>query len=275
MVEFKKAVLSIQKSKKYKVICEETIVNILEQEIQNHGDLKKAIGPARERLHKICAEYLGFPDFERLMSQLRSSFEKGKSTDVLNVCNTILQTHVSTRERSALVGYNYFSSIFDITGKPQSLADFACALNPFAFRWMGLPNTVSYHAYDINKNFTDFIEAYFRLEGLLPLVFWEDIYVNTPSIHYDVVFLFKMYHCLEHRRRGAGLELIKKINANWLAVSFPSQNLIGRKADIYGNYSLAIEKACTEMNWELQRLDFSNEVLILIKKGIGQEEQNG
>lgn len=266
MDELSKAVAKIQASNKYKDLCEDTIRDVLTVEIGYQGTLKKAIGPARERLHKIWAEYLGMPLHQQAMQQLRSAFATGASEKVQAACLEILDTHLSSKERLELQDNGYYASIFEITGIPQSIADLACALHPLAFRWMGLPKTVAYHAYDINKNFVELIELYFELEGLQPLVEWRDISVKPPENHCDVAFLFKMYHCLEHRRKGAGLEMVKNIRADWTAVSFPSQNLIGKKADIYGNYAGALEKCALERNWELTVLDFSNETLVLIKK---------
>ena len=259
-------VLQMKNSKKYRSICEETVLDVLRQELNNHGSFKKAVPAAKERLHKLWAEFLGVPNYKKLGKRLSLAFATDDTTEIETVCMEILGVHASAQERISLFEENYYGTLFGITGKPKKLADFACALHPFSFRWMGLDPSVDYYAYDINKDFTDFIQQYFQLEGISPLVFWQDIYVNIPEQHFDIVLIFKMFHCLEHRRKGAGLELLKKTNADWLAVSFPKQNLHGKKADIYGNYSAKIEETGAALNWHLQRVDFSNEVLLIIKK---------
>lgn len=266
MSELNKFIQEITSSKKYRAICADTVQHVIEQEIGNHGSLKKAMEPARERLHKLWGEYLGVPNYKTLQKLLDDAFAAGDDAQIRQACREVMMRHISTRERIPLIDEGYYETIFERTGKPQRLADFACALNPFSFRWMGLSTGVSYFAYDINKNYVDFISKYFSMEGLQQLIFWQDIYVNTPAEHFDVVLLFKMYHCLEHRCKGAGLELLKKINAAWVAVSFPSQNIHGRKADIAANYQPRIMEAGAELNWEIQQLNFSNETLLLIKK---------
>jgi 16S rRNA (guanine(1405)-N(7))-methyltransferase len=266
MSELTKFIQEITSSKKYRAICTETVQHVIEQEIGNHGTLKKAMEPARERLHKLWGEYLGVPNYKALQKSLDDAFASGDDARLRQACREVMLRHISTRERIPLIEEGYYQTIFEHTGRPQKLADFACALNPFSFRWMGLPGGINYFAYDINKNYVDFIAKYFSMEGLQPLIFWQDIYVNTPGEHFDVVLLFKMYHCLEHRCKGAGLELLKKINADWVAVSFPSQNIHGRKADIAANYQPRIMETAAELNWEIQQLNFLNETLLLIKK---------
>lgn len=258
----------IMKSKKYQAICPDTVLDIINQEIQNHGNFKKAVPFAKERLHRLWAEFLGVPNYKKLSSELDSAFKLNNEHLVSDICLEVLKTHASTNERiNIMTEEGYYQKIFDITGVPAKIADFACALNPFSFKWMSLDNNIEYFAYDINKDFIDFISFYFQLEGIsINHIHWQDIYVNTPTEVFDIVFLFKMYHCLEHRKRGSALDLLNRIQAKWIAVSFPSQNLQGKKQDIYGNYSEKIVQLCTEKGWSLHKLTFSNEVLILIHK---------
>lgn len=266
MPDLEKFIQEITSSKKYRAICPQTVQNVIEQEIGNHGTLKKAMEPARERLHKLWGEYLGVPNYKALQKALDAAFAAGSDAAIRKACTEVMLKHISTRERMPLIEEGYYQRIFEHTGKPNRVADFACALNPFSFRWMGLSAEVSYFAYDINKNYVDFISSYFSLEGLQPLIAWQDIYVDTPQEHFDVVFLFKMYHCLEHRCKGAGLELLQKINADWVAVSFPSQNIHGRKADIGANYQPRIMESAAVLNWQVHPLVFANETMLLIKK---------
>ena len=143
--------------------------------------------------------------------------------------------HASTRERMVILS-EFYSRLFEITGTPKRMVDLACALNPFSFRWMGLSKDIFYYAYDNNMQTVELIKLYFQLEGLQPLVEARDILCNPPEAAVDVGLLFKMYHCLEHRQKGAGWKVIEKTPAQWMAVSFPTRNLANRSVDIFSNY---------------------------------------
>lgn len=264
-MEFEQVVAKIKASKKYRFLSEDTIRNVLAEEMQHHKSLKKSLDPAKKRLHKIWAAYLGEPDYPIVKTQLQSVFTEGNANTIKACCQSILETHSSARERMPLLD-NYYQSIFSITGKPTKIVDLASALHPFSFRWMDLSTTTQYYATDINQNFIDLINFYFKLEGLQPLAQLRDIFCNPIEIHCDLAFLFKMYHCLEIRKRGAGLHVLKSTKADWVAISFPSRNLVGQRAAIINNYRPAIEKAAIEENWTIFELEFENEDLLIINK---------
>lgn len=264
-MDFEQIIQKIKASKKYRFLCEDTIRNVLEEEVQHHKTLKKAVDPAKKRLHKIWASYLGEPNYPEVKAALQEAFAQNDEAAVKSCCQDILNTHSSARERMHLLE-SYYQQIFTITGKPKSIVDLACALHPFSFRWMELPASTNYYATDINQNFVELINFYFQLEGLKPLAQLRDILCNPLDIHCDLAFLFKMYHCLEIRKRGAGMSVLRSVKADWAAVSFPSKNLVGQKAAIIENYRPDIEKAAITEKWDIFELQFENEDLLIIKK---------
>lgn len=264
-MDFERVVTKIKTSKKYRFLCEDTIRHVLQEEMRHHKTLKKALDPAKKRLHKIWAAYLGEPDYQQAKKQLIEAFTKQDAEAIKATCQTILETHSSARERMDLLD-NYYQNIFAITGTPQRIVDLACALHPLSFRWMGLPKSTLYHATDINQNFVDLINFYFQLEDLEPLAELRDILCNPLEIHVDLAFLFKMYHCLEIRKRGAGMDVLKSVRADWVAISFPSKNLVGQKAAIINNYLPDIEAVAKTEKWNIFDLHFENEDLLIINK---------
>lgn len=256
----------IASSKKYKFLCKETIQNVLEEYVIIHKELKRALPYAKKSLHKIWASYLGEPNYKRTKERLTEAFEVKDDELIKEICMDTMYVHSSARERIQLYERGYYEHIFSKTGIPSKISDLACALHPLSYRWMNLPPETQYFAYDINRNFTDLLGHYFELEGITPAPIWQDIYVVPPSDHVDVALLFKMYHCLEIRKKGAGLAVVKQSPADWIVISFPAQNLVGKKADIYGNYSAGLHQAAEELGWELTEELFENEMLVIIKK---------
>lgn len=256
----------IATSKKYKFLCKETIQNVLEDYVIIHKELKRALPYAKKSLHKIWASYLGEPNYKRVKERLTDAFAVQDDALIMEICEETMAVHSSARERIQLYEQGYYQHIFSQTGQPDSIADLACALHPLSWRWMNLPSSTKYFAYDINRNFTDLLGHYFELEGIGPPPIWQDIYVHPPAEHVDVALLFKMYHCLEIRKKGAGLTVVKQTPADWIVISFPAQNLVGKKADIYGNYAPRLRATAQENDWKITEELFGNEMLVVIRK---------
>lgn len=256
-------VYEINSGKKYKFLCPDTIRHVVSLEMGRHKSLKEVVKAAKKRLHLILADYLSQLNYASAGKQLKAAFLSGDREEINQTCRHILSKHASTRERLDILAELY-SKLFDITGKPAKLADLACALNPLSFRWMGLPKDTGYYAFDNNKQTVELLNLYFHLEGLGPRAVVRDILCHPPEDFFDVAFLFKMYHCLEHRQKGAGWEVIEETPAKWLAVSFPTRNLANRKVDIFANYKEEMLPRIKGKGWDFQVVEFRTELVVLI-----------
>lgn len=265
MIAIDNIVNELKTNKKYNALCPETIKNVISIEIQKYKSTKNAVKSARKKLHLILADYLTRINYSKAEKELNSAFLTENHDKIKNVCLTIMEKHASTRERIPILE-EFYSDIFKITGTPKKLADLACALNPLSFRWMRLPKNIHYYAFDNNINNVELLKSYFHLESLNPLPIWKDIFCNPPELFFDVSLLFKMYHCLEHRQKGAGWQVVEKIPTQWIAVSFPTRNLANRKADIFGNYKDFLLNNIKKNNWDFHLLEFLSELVLLIKK---------
>jgi len=225
--------------------------------------LEEAASAARSL--RILADYLQELNFAKASKELETAFASGDSEKIEAFCLDMMNKHASTRERIPVLDELY-AGIFQITGPPKKLADLACALNPFTLRWMNLPKDSHYYAFDNNNKIIELLKKYIALEGFNATPIWRDILCNPPETSFDVSFLFKMYHCLEHRRKGAGWKVIKNTQSQWTAVSFPTRNLANRKTNIFGNYRDTLIKNIEENNWEFRILEFETEIVLLIKR---------
>ena len=260
------AAARIRETRKYRLVSPETIEDVVRHELgrRTSGSRSSALSSAREALHRVAAFYLGEPDYEAAAAALEGA--RGDDAALEAVCREILASHVSTRERLGTMAKLY-RSIFGRTGTPASVADLASACNPFSFRWMGLDRSVSYRAYDINEAMVRLVERYFAIEELRGTAELRDVLCSPPTERADVALLFKMYHCLEHRRRGAGWEVVSRMPAGHVAISFPSRNMQGRMADIAANYRPEILAKAAGERWGTEELAVDGEVVILVHKG--------
>ena len=259
----------IMGSKKYRHICEQTVRDIISGERAKHAHRtilpKAAVASARRRIHRVWSSYLFKADYRSLAGKLKAAFESGESIGIEAACEKILACHQSSRERIPILK-EFYAAIFGITGLPGRLHDLACALNPLSFRWMNLPDTVEYRAYDINRETVSLINCYFNLEGIAPLAVHRDILCSPIAESGDVGLLLKMYHCLERRRRGAGWEVLETTPFHWTVITFPGFSLASRSVDIAANYEPQIRSRCKQLGWRTARIDFSAEVILLVEK---------
>jgi 16S rRNA (guanine(1405)-N(7))-methyltransferase len=252
-------------ARKYRGLSRQTIEDVVRQELARRpaGPARAALSSAREALHRVAAFYLGEPDYEGAEAELEAA--RGDDAAIERVCTGILERHVSTRERLGVMEELY-GSIFRRTGAPASVADLASACNPFSFRWMGLDRSVVYRAYDINEAMVRLVGRYFEVDGIRGAAELRDVLCSPPTEPVDVAYLFKMYHCLERRRRGAGWEVVSRAPARDVAVSFPSRNMRGQLSDIAANYRPEILERAAAAGWGTEELAVDGEVVILVRK---------
>ena len=179
----------------------------------------------------------------------------------------ILSTHSSTQERLPVYEPLY-SKIFAITGKPKTILDLGCGINPFSFSYLKLKGC-SYYAYDLDQEEIGAINKYFALlkkenPSFTGKAMVADILtVNLPKA--DLCFLFKMTDVIDqgkgHKRTE---ELLKKIPARYIVVSFATKTMSGKK--MTAPRRSWMEWLCKRLGYEYTILEFPNEIFYVIKK---------
>jgi len=255
-----------------------TVVDLLAKELLLHHNQKEAVKEVRRKLHNIVADYLGDADFASAGQQMEEAIHSGDPAQVRKVCAEILSSHASTRERLSILD-EFYPRLFALIGlpslqkgRPQTILDLACGLNPFSFPWMGLPVTTRYYAYDINQPRVDFINRFFTLLGMPPLAEAEDILVHPPQIAADVAFFFKEAHRFEQRQHGCNLAFWQALQVRWLLVSLPTSSLTGRHSLVDGHRRLVYNilaglSSQGSQSWQVTEVLFANEIVFCIDKG--------
>jgi len=242
----------------------ETVIDLISREAESGLDEKTLIKHVRKKMHNIIAPYLGDPNYAEAIGWLEVAYRSGNTDEIKQTCMQILKQHASTRERVPdLMGF--YKQLFSVCGKPISILDLACGLNPISLPWMDLSTDVKYYAYDIHTPRVKFINQFFILEGKQPLAEVRDILVNPPKIKGDVAFFFKEAHRLEQRRKGANRELWPALNVETLLVSLPASSLSGQH-DLSGQMRRLVENAIQGFSWSIQDIKIGNELVFCIKK---------
>ncbi|HEY0604937.1 MAG TPA: hypothetical protein VGD58_18605 [Herpetosiphonaceae bacterium] len=259
-------VSEIMQSPKYKdrPIARETVRDLVVMELGHYKKEKDLVKAVRKKLHRIVAAYLGDPDYAAATLELSRAADSGSADQLREACARLLEVHLSTRERLPIYD-QFYAGIFEVTGRPSSLMDVACGLNPLSFPWMRLPATTRYYAYDINQQRVDLLNHAFVLQGLAPLARVQDVLVEPPCEQADVAFLFKEVHRLEARQRGSSLRLLEALPVRWIAVSLPAQSSGGHH-DLRDRHRQLMAGIVAGQPWASTELEFESELVFCIDK---------
>ena len=176
----------------------------------------------------------------------------------------LLQKHESTKERLNIYPELY-KRIFHITGKPKTILDIGCGLNPLSYSYLGAKP--KYYAYDVNSLAIDIVKDFFKIRkingkaGLMNLRQKEKL--ELPSA--DICFMFKLLDSIElEKGHKLAEKLIKQVKSRWLTVSFSTRTLSGKKMN--HPYRGWIEQLCKRLGYFYDILEYDNEIFYLIRK---------
>lgn len=218
-------------------------------------------------------EYKGIiKDVRKQLRAVYGVFKEGKFGKRLKLINDIkglddfeghskiLALHKSTKERLPYYETVY-DSIFKVTGKPKTILDLGCGLNPFSYPWMKI--NVKYVAVEAAEEDVKFIQSYFDSFGINGKALKLDLSNVNVLPKADVCFLFKMLDTLEGIRRGISGELIEKIDSRFIVASFPTKSL-GAKKEIRAGRLGWFEKIIEAYEYTI--FEIENEKFYIIRK---------
>jgi 16S rRNA (guanine(1405)-N(7))-methyltransferase len=170
------AVNSILASAKYAPVERSVIERVAADAVRRYGP-KRAEDEAKRLLHQIWGMYYGG-------AKLR--------TPAVGDLEATLRLHQSAKERLPFLR-NFYERVFAIIGQPESIADYACGLNPLAYASLGWPFPSRYLASDIDTFTVGILNAGFerlRVEDRFSARL-DDLMTGTPKPA-DVTFLLKV-----------------------------------------------------------------------------------
>ncbi|MDR3575565.1 MAG: hypothetical protein P4L50_17030 [Anaerolineaceae bacterium] len=257
---------AILQSRKYRDlgIPTKTVRDLLEQELPRYRTQKEAVEVVRKKLHNIIAPYLGDPDYPAAAKQLDEAFASQDPSAIRQICSRILEMHASSKERMPILD-GFYERLFSLTGKPTSILDLACGLNPFALPWMGLPAGVRYYAYDLHQPRLDLINHFFSLNSMQPFGIKQDILVDPPQVEAQVALFFKEAHRFDQRQHGCNRKLWCALHVRYLLVSLPTNSLSGRHNLVERQRQL-VYATLAGLPWQVSEILFDSELVFCIDR---------
>src|SRR3989338_7680151 len=179
----------------------------------------------------------------------------------------LLAAHLSTRERLPYYPELY-RKVFAITGKPHSILDLGCGLNPVSFPFMKLHLTTHYTATELCEDDCTFIAQYFRIIGLshatahrLDLVREYERLQDFPA---DLCFLFKVLDVCETQQRHITYKILEHIRAPFIVASFSLRNVKGEP--MRRRKSHWFERMCRNLGYSWDTFEIPGELFYVVRK---------
>ena len=266
MLEIKKIVDEVSKSRKYRNLCADTITRVAQKESLKSKKEKEIIKSTKNKLHQIYGAYTSKTNFDLSLSMLENNLSNPEK--FREACKQILNMHKSTKERVPILD-DFYKKIFQITGNPKSVLDLACGLNPLSLPWMELDPKAEYIGYDIDKTQIDFLNKFLSLCHPAGKAKMHDIISNPPQEKSDVAFLLKTVTCLERQEAGIASKIIEILKSKYVVVSFPTRSISGKSS--LGFYEEYFNEHLKQKNWLLEKLEFPTELVFVIEKETAEQ----
>ena len=259
-------VLKVLESPKYAKISEEFIRHITLQELEKRGKEREVLKAVKNKLHQVGGAYLEHPvNYTRCMQELTEAYQQNANA-FRNTCKQMMCYHSSTRERLPEIDRFYQTILGEL--KPiYKLIDIACGLNPLAIPWMDLPKGVEYTAVDIYEDMIHFLSNFFDLIHMEGIAITKDMIGQYLPWKGDVALVLKTIPCLEQVEKRVGEQLLDRLQANHVVVSFPVKSLGGRRdKGMIENYTNRFNEIIQARRWPVKRYEFQTELVFVVNK---------
>jgi 16S rRNA (guanine(1405)-N(7))-methyltransferase len=261
---------AVLESPKYRTVSADLVRRIGLRELEARRNLKEAVKATKNTLHQIAGAYLdGKMRYADWLAALESRAQSGDRQQFRDCCIEIMGHHASTRERLDSLPEFYTATLAGLA-PIHSLLDVACGLNPLAIPWMPLAPDARYYACDLYSDMMAFLEGLFPLSGVQGRAQVCDLAALPPTQRVEVALVLKVLPPLEQQERGAGIGLLRALQADYLLVSFPTRTLGGRNVRMAANYEAWFHKTIAAEGWETERFEFPNELCFLVRKARGR-----
>lgn len=245
-------------SKKYGNICPDTVRRVFgecEARYKKPKDVEKA---AREKLHGITGMFMTHDEAKACRADMDAWFEN-PSDELLG---RMLSRHSSTRERLPLARMDEcYDRIFAVTGKPETILDLACGINPVYLSARGY----RVHGADISGDAADLVNRFGERSGTASCE-CGDLLCGMPEGEYSLALAFKLLPVLENQRNGSAVQLLNSVQARYIAVSFPTRTLGGRNVGMEKHYGEWMESHLPEKLEIAGRFISENELFYILKE---------
>ena len=240
---------------KHNYLCGALVERAYAEAGARHPKAKEADRAARRELHRVAGAFFSREEAKRAEKLLAAWPEGGDEA-----LSRILSLHASTRERLPLAAMDaLYAHLFEITGKPRRVLDLACGLNPIYLA----ARDVSVLGLDAHLGAVALVNRFAEENALDARAEGADLRTaELPEERFDLALVFKLLPLLGLD----GYDLLGRVRAGFVAVSFPTRTLSGRSVGMERNYSSAFEENCPQRLAIADRFVAGNELIYVLKE---------
>ncbi len=251
---------------KYRHIHPELIASLLREETAKGRSEKEILKAVTGKLHQVGAAYFQRkPEYEKWYQRLAELPQDIQSDEVKSYCEETMRSHSSTSERLPILE-RFFKETLASIAPLKSVLDLACGLNPLAATWMPLARDIQYFGCDIFSDMTAFLNDFYAHTNLAGHFTTCDLTKMRFSQPVQVAFLLKTLPCLEQIDKGIGADLLDRIPADHLLISYPVRSLGGRAKGMGKTYETQFNELAAAKGWKFERFEFASELAFLVTK---------
>lgn len=248
-------------SKKYRDICPDTVRRVWSECAGRYKKPKDVDRAVREALHGITGAFMT-PEEVRQLAYDMQTWQVERTDAALE---RMLSRHASTRERLPLAETDaLYARIFDVTGRPSSVLDLACGINPLYLGARGITTV----GVDISGSAVEAVNRFHEIYGMPVSAICADLLCpgNIPPSRFDVAMMLKLLPLLERQRRGAASDVLNAVNAAYLVASFPTRTLGGRNVGMAAHYGAWIAEHLPANRAVAEQFETENELFYVLKE---------
>jgi 16S rRNA (guanine(1405)-N(7))-methyltransferase len=251
---------------KYRSIHPGLIASLIREETAKGRGEKEILKAVTGRLHQVGAAYFQRkPEYEKWSRHLAELPQDIDDKEVKAFCEEIMRSHSSTSERLPILE-RFFKETLGSIAPVESILDLACGLNPLAAAWMPLAGSFQYFGCDIFSDMTGFLKDFYIHMNLAGSFTTCDLTEMLFPQSAQVAFLLKTLPCLKQIDKGIGVELLDRIPAEHLLISYPVRSLGGRAKGMGKTYETQFNEIAALKGWKFERFEFASELAFLVTK---------
>jgi 16S rRNA (guanine(1405)-N(7))-methyltransferase len=212
-------------SAKYRSLNRDFAWRISAEAASRCRDRYDAVKYAKRKLHQAVGAFVSGSPGEAVRSAIRAI---GSGVPARDACLMAMGSHASTAERIPWLDV-FYRQIEAWCGRPRSVVDLGCGLNPLALPWMALAAGASYWCCDVDSDLvaavpglSDLFAAEVRAEA-------RDLPARPGAPSADVALLLKTLNTLEQQRPGATHSLLAALDSPQVVLSLPRGSLSARR----------------------------------------------
>jgi 16S rRNA (guanine(1405)-N(7))-methyltransferase len=249
-------------SRKYRDLHPKVVSRQIEELADRYDSPKELEQVVRRKLHQAFGAYLEGNWLRKFKAGVKE-MDPDQPESAVRVSRRLMELHTSTRERVGILD-DFCELIADVIPEDSTVLDVACGLNALTLPAIRERRRLRYVGVDLHKGMVDQMALFSEAANLEAEFLWDDI-LSASLPESDVAMILKLLPCLDHQGEGAALDLIKRIQAPILLISYPTRSLGGTNVGMETNYGMQLEQLASEAGRSVEGYTSATEAFYVLK----------